>query len=83
MDTDVPEVWLTREQVAQRFQIPVKTVAEWGRAGYGPPYALIGRHCRYPLDRLVEWEQDLLNHQSQSVATEARPLLATSRDDGD
>ncbi|WP_445168552.1 helix-turn-helix domain-containing protein [Mycolicibacterium sp. Dal123E01] len=75
MDTDVPKVWLTREQVAQRLQIPVKTVAEWGRAGYGPPYALIGRHCRYPLDRLIDWEQALLNHQSQAVATEPGPYL--------
>jgi len=61
MDTDTQEVWLTREQVAQRLQMPVKTIAEWGRVGYGPPYAVMGRHCRYPLDRLLDWEKALLD----------------------
>ena len=88
MDTDVQEVWLTREQVAQRLQMPVKTVAEWGRAGYGPPYAVMGRHCRYPLDRLLEWEQALISEQSQRGATECGaterdPYVANGAGDGD
>jgi hypothetical protein len=83
MDTDVQEVWLTREQVAQRLQMPVKTVAEWGRAGYGPPYAVMGRHCRYPLDRLLDWEQARLNEQSQRNASNRDRHIADAAGDGD
>ncbi len=33
MDSETQDVWLTREQVAQRLQVPMKTVAEWGGRG--------------------------------------------------
>ena len=51
-------VWLTREEVAQRQRVPVKTVAEWASKGTGPRYAKIGRHVRYLLADVEQWEAE-------------------------
>lgn len=49
-------VWLTREQVAGRLRIPPKTLAEWASKRIGPRYARFGRHVRYLLRDVLEWE---------------------------
>lgn len=49
-------VWLTREEVAERERVPVKTVAEWASKGTGPRYAKIGRYVRYLLADVEAWE---------------------------
>jgi excisionase family DNA binding protein len=54
--TSADDIWLTRIQVAERLDIPPKTLAEWASKGTGPPYAKFGRHVRYRLSDLLEWE---------------------------
>lgn len=54
--TSADDVWLTRIQVAERLDVPPKTLAEWASKGTGPPYAKFGRHVRYRLRDLLEWE---------------------------
>ena len=49
-------VWLTRQEVAERERVPVKTVAEWASKRTGPRYAKIGRYVRYLLTDVEEWE---------------------------
>jgi excisionase family DNA binding protein len=49
--------WLTRDELAERLQIPKQTVAQWASQGYGPRYAKFGRHVRYALADVVAWEQ--------------------------
>lgn len=49
-------VWLTRKQLAERLGIPPKTLAEWASKGIGPRYARFGRHVRYLLRDVLEWE---------------------------
>ncbi len=51
-----PNVWLTRKQLAERLGIPPKTLAEWASKGIGPRYARFGRHVRYLLRDVLEWE---------------------------
>ena len=48
--------WLSRAEVAGRYQLPVKTVAEWASKGTGPRYARIGKHVRYRLSDVIDWE---------------------------
>ncbi|MDX1890126.1 helix-turn-helix domain-containing protein [Mycolicibacterium sp. 050158] len=55
--TEPPVQWLTRAEVAQRLRVPVKTLAMWASGKKGPPYAIFGKHARYSLSQLVEWEQ--------------------------
>ena len=51
-------VWLTREELAERERVPVKTVAEWASKKTGPRYAKIGRYARYLLSDVEEWEAE-------------------------
>lgn len=55
MNTDSP--WLTRAEVADRFRVPEKTLAQWASQGKGPKYAKFGRHVRYRLADVADWEE--------------------------
>lgn len=49
--------YLTTEELAARFKVPAQLLRQWRMVkGKGPPYAKIGRHVRYPVASLVEWE---------------------------
>ncbi|MFI8974260.1 helix-turn-helix domain-containing protein [Nocardia asteroides] len=50
------EKWLTTSDLAQRLQIPAKSLADWACYGTGPLYARLGRHRRYRLADIRAWE---------------------------
>lgn len=59
------DVWLTREQVAERLQLPPATLREWaarrpGKEIRGPQFARIGRYVRYRLSDVIAWERERL-----------------------
>lgn len=56
MGNDVDERWLSRQELADRYGLPVKTIAQWASKGTGPLYARMGRHVRYRLSDVVDWE---------------------------
>ena len=47
---------LTIADVAEREGVPENTVYQWNSRGVGPRYMRIGRHVRYRLSDVVEWE---------------------------
>lgn len=51
------QIWLSRKQVAGRWNLPEKTLAEWATNRTGPPYGRFGRHVRYRLSDVVAWEE--------------------------
>jgi excisionase family DNA binding protein len=53
--------FLTTEDVAERYGVPVETVRKWRATGTGPRGARFGRHVRYPLDELERWESEQLD----------------------
>lgn len=55
---DNSDKWLTRRELADRYGLPVKTPAEWASKGTGPRYAKFGRHVRYRLSDVIDWEED-------------------------
>ncbi|WP_431236721.1 helix-turn-helix transcriptional regulator [Mycolicibacterium aichiense] len=65
-------MWLSRTQLAERLGIPVKTPAEWATKGTGPRYARFGRHVRYRLADVVEWENSLLSDGVEKIYSERR-----------
>ena len=50
------DVWLTRDEVAARQKIPVKTLAQWASQRRGPAFRKFGGHCRYRLSDVIAWE---------------------------
>jgi excisionase family DNA binding protein len=56
MSNNIHERWLSRRELADRLGLPVKTLAQWASKGTGPQYARMGRHVRYRVSDVVEWE---------------------------
>lgn len=48
--------WLTRRELAERWQLPIGTLADWASNGTGPRYARFGKHARYRLSDVVARE---------------------------
>ena len=57
MDNNTEDHWISRQELAERCGLPVKTPAEWASKGTGPRYARFGRHVRYRLSDVVDWER--------------------------
>ena len=51
--TGTPDRRLSRQELADRYGVPVKTPAEWASKGTGPRYAKFGRHVRYRLSDVI------------------------------
>ncbi|MGW5439231.1 helix-turn-helix domain-containing protein [Nocardia asteroides] len=47
---------MSTAELAARLKIPVKTLANWAASGAGPRFARMGRHRRYRLGDVREWE---------------------------
>jgi predicted DNA-binding transcriptional regulator AlpA len=58
MDNNADERWLSRRELADRYGLPVKTLAQWASKGTGPRYARMGRHVRYRLSDVIDWETE-------------------------
>lgn len=70
MPSEPSRKWLTRQEVADRLRLPVKTLAEWACKGTGPPYRKFGRHTRYDERDLEAWEDDQDPDGSSPTGTE-------------
>ena len=49
------EVYLTPQQVADRFQVSYDVLKRWRRDGSGPPWLTLGRLVRYRLSDVDTW----------------------------
>lgn len=76
------EIWLTRQELAQRWKMPPATLAQWASQGRGPDYAVFGRHVRYALSVVAAFEasqtaaRDLQPNTGLSIAAQADPKAA-------
>jgi predicted DNA-binding transcriptional regulator AlpA len=75
MDNNADERWLSRQQLADRYGLPVKTPAQWASKGTGPRYARIGRHVRYRLSDVIAWEAERFESHAPRAA---RPSVTTT-----
>lgn len=75
MDNNADERWLSRQELADRYGLPVKTPAQWASKGTGPRYARIGRHVRYRLSDVIAWEEQRFESHAPRAA---RPGVATT-----
>jgi hypothetical protein len=68
MDANAEDRWLTRQELADRYGVPVKTPAEWATKGKGPRYARFGRYVRYRLSDVIDWESKQFAEDKRSSA---------------
>jgi len=66
MDANTENRWLSRQELADRYGVPAKTPAEWASKGTGPRYAKFGKHVRYRLSDVIDWESRQFPKQSAS-----------------
>jgi excisionase family DNA binding protein len=53
--------YLTTEEVAGLFKVPVWTVRKWRSRGTGPRGSVIGRHVRYRRSECERWADERLD----------------------
>ena len=68
MEETSEDKWLSRQELAERYGVPVKTPAEWASKGTGPRYAKFGRHARYRLRDVIDWEREQFPREKRSSA---------------
>jgi excisionase family DNA binding protein len=47
--------WLSPEDLATEFDVPLSTVYQWNHKRTGPPAFKIGRHLRYRSEDVDRW----------------------------
>lgn len=57
MTDDTPTAFLTRAQLAERFQLSPITLAQWACAGIGPRFLKFRQVVRYRLSDVEAWEE--------------------------
>lgn len=62
------ENWLSRRELAERWQLSVGTLNDWASKGTGPRYHRFGKHCRYRLSDVIEWENGRVVGQQPATA---------------
>ncbi|MFF3725666.1 helix-turn-helix domain-containing protein [Streptomyces erythrochromogenes] len=51
----LPERYLTPDDIAALFGVPVETVYQWRKKRTGPPGFRVGKHLRYCPDTVHSW----------------------------
>jgi excisionase family DNA binding protein len=58
---------LTVDDVAADLKVPKSTLYQWSYLGEGPPVVRVGRHLRYPSDRLDAWIESGLKERHEGT----------------
>jgi predicted DNA-binding transcriptional regulator AlpA len=53
--TGLPDRYLTPDDIAHLFGVPLETVYGWRKKHTGPPGFRVGRHVRYDPAHVREW----------------------------
>ncbi len=64
------DIWLTREKLAARWDMPKSTLDQWASQHKGVPYAMFGRHARYRLADVIAWEAAQFAQHGLEAATD-------------
>lgn len=52
------DVWLSNMDLAERYQVSIKTIRDWRLTGRGPQGVRFGQHVRYALSEVRRWERE-------------------------
>ncbi|PVE10705.1 helix-turn-helix transcriptional regulator [Streptomyces scopuliridis] len=57
----LPDRYLTPDDIAAMFGVPLETVYQWRKKRTGPPGFRIGKHVRYDPAAVRVWVSDRMN----------------------
>jgi excisionase family DNA binding protein len=60
--------FLSTEDLADRYAVPVQTVYAWLHKGTAPPSLKIGRYRRFRLSDVLAWEAARMKEGTDAVA---------------
>jgi excisionase family DNA binding protein len=60
--------YMTAEEIAAEFQIPLRTLYRWRGEGIGPRAIRVGRHLRYARDEVDRWATQLADAEQTRYA---------------
>lgn len=63
-DTDAANTFLSAQQLADRYDVPVATVHRWLHHRTAPRSLKIGRHRRFRLSDVIDWEAEQADDRS-------------------
>ena len=55
--------WLSNQDLADRYGVPIDTVRKWRHEGTGPKGVRFGRHVRYDITECERWEREQATKQ--------------------
>lgn len=56
--------WLSNEDLAERYGVPLATIRKWRHEARGPAGVRFGRHVRYSLVEVERWEAEQVSKQA-------------------
>ncbi|MFC7964945.1 helix-turn-helix domain-containing protein [Streptomyces cinereoruber] len=60
----LPDRYLTPEDIAAMFSVPIETVYHWRKQRTGPPGFRVGRHVRYDPATVQTWVTQQSEHDA-------------------
>jgi len=73
---------VAESKVAERFGLSIKTLRNWGSAGYGPVRVPVGRNAFYSESDIRAWFQELAALAAADMRAKNPRRLCRSRDNG-
>jgi excisionase family DNA binding protein len=68
----IPDEYLPPDRVAEILGVTTGTLAKWRHRGASPAYAIVGRRCLYPADKLREFIESRIRRSTSEEVDHAR-----------
>ncbi len=70
------KILLSSRDLAERWNLSVRTVDRWRYVDFGPPFLKIGKTIRYRLEDIIEFEQLAVKKKSMTLREFKKPTAA-------
>ncbi|MEV6687608.1 helix-turn-helix domain-containing protein [Streptomyces sp. NPDC051130] len=64
----LPDRYLTPDDIAELFDVPLETVYQWRKKRTGPPGFRVGKHVRYDPTAVHDWITDQMQADISNAA---------------
>ncbi|MGW1767977.1 helix-turn-helix domain-containing protein [Streptomyces sp. NPDC002073] len=64
----LPDRYLTPDDIAELFDVPLETVYQWRKKRTGPPGFRVGKHVRYDPQAVHDWATEQMRADISQAA---------------